>query len=384
VALFKSLSRFLSPAARPAPAVYLAAFGKHPGWNDHLDDLGLDTQPLINAKRLLYLQGISQNIDSGAWDKLADASDAAAPSDAGVLTSASGSNAAGVPADNAAAPAVALSAIPRLEHFRHDFLWYMPDEDLPDYLAGRLWSSSDGKGRDKYPMVVCSHVVNLPDCFCTHVVMPLLAQIHEKCLATTSSQAVRDLISSECDNLRSHIKDSLPPAPFTPHQLAAVANHPDMQGGGGTGGLQEGFHRVVYSFARGMSAFRIPAAKAATPRRPEHVRLPSCGMTSHDALLFYLRFALTFVDPSTPLFLIAPDQSLGNTPAGAAPWVDLIAGEPAPSNLFCIKAGTKSLPFTSDIPYTLDPSLIRAIDAHLAACAAAPDSAPLPPWPMFQ
>src|SRR5205085_2200920 len=102
-----SISRFLSPAAKPAPALHLAAFGKHPGWNDHLDDLGLDTAPLVNAKRLLYIQGISQNIDSGAWDKLEDT---APVSDGTPL----------------------LAPIARLDLFRHDFLWYMPGDSGPD------------------------------------------------------------------------------------------------------------------------------------------------------------------------------------------------------------------------------------------------------------
>ena len=68
-AFLKNLSRFLSPG-KSAPAAYLSAFGKHPGWNDHIDDLGLDTDALVTAKRLLYVQGISQNIDAGAWDAL--------------------------------------------------------------------------------------------------------------------------------------------------------------------------------------------------------------------------------------------------------------------------------------------------------------------------
>src|SRR5262245_24203118 len=122
-AFIKSLSRLLGTSSKPDPALYLAAFGKHPGWNDHLDDQGLDTDSLIAAKRLLYVQGISQNIDSGAWENLEQ-----------------------VPAD---AP---TQAVGRLDLFRHDFLWHMRQDGNSVMLAGRLWSSSDGKGRDKYPM----------------------------------------------------------------------------------------------------------------------------------------------------------------------------------------------------------------------------------------
>ncbi|HEY4329244.1 MAG TPA: hypothetical protein VGN88_05875, partial [Phycisphaerae bacterium] len=357
---------------------------------------------LVSARTLLYAQGISQNIDSGAWDKL-DATDPAATPN--------------------------LSSIARLDLFRHDFLWSMHDSgggtgDANVLLAGRLWSSSDGKGRDKYPMVLCAQLTEMPDRFATNIVLPFLAKVHEKCLTANSAETIRQLISHEREELRSHIKDSLSIEPLAPRQLAAIANHPDMHTAAPTPAAAaapvdgvpvadpaaaiaasasaatstapvpppsplratagEGFHRIVYQFARGMSAFRTPAAKATSPRRPEQVRLPSCGMSSRDALLFWMRFAYTFVDPSTPMLLFAPDQVIGGTTQTGAPWVDLIAGDPGPSNLFCIKAGTKSLPFTSDIPYTIDPSLVRAIDNHIAHCSSMADSSPLPPWPMFQ
>lgn len=349
-AFIKSLSRLLGSSGKAAPALYLSAFGKHPGWNDHIDDLGLDTDSLIAAKRLLYVQGINQNIDAGAWENLEQS-----PPDAPV------------------------NAIGRLDLFRHDFLWNMSTAGAGIILAGRLWSSTDGKGRDKYPMVLCAQLTELPDRFATAIILPFLAQVHDKCVSATSAETVRQVLTTERDNLHSHIKDSLALEPLTGRQLAAVAAHPGMQPNSAAAeGSASGFHRIVYQFAQGMSAYRINAPKSAAPRRPEHVRLPTCGMSPQDALLFWYRFALTFLDPATPLLLLAPDQG------AAAPWVDLIAGEPAPANIFCIKAGTKSLPFTSDIPYTLDPSLVRAIDTHLAACASAPENAPLPPWPMLQ
>ena len=49
---------------------YAVAFGKHPGWDDHIDEIGLDTDLLVRLKRVLYTEGLAGNIDSGAWDKL--------------------------------------------------------------------------------------------------------------------------------------------------------------------------------------------------------------------------------------------------------------------------------------------------------------------------
>src|SRR6266446_5584082 len=134
------------------PSAHFGAFGKHPGWNDHLDDIGLDTEPLIAAKQYLYVQGIGGVVDAGQWEALP-------PADA-------------------------------LAEFRHTFVWL----DGDNILVGKLWSSSDGKGRTKYPMVVCAHFANrtepgIPD------VLPLLDQLEQSCRATTSPDDVRRLVA---------------------------------------------------------------------------------------------------------------------------------------------------------------------------------------------
>jgi hypothetical protein len=347
----KSLSRLLGGAPKPEPALHLAAFGKHPGWNDHLDDQGLDTAPLINAKRLLYMQGISHNIDSGAWDKLD-------PQD----------------------PGAALEAITQLEMFRHDFLWHMPTPEGAVLLAGRMWSSSDGKGRSKYPMVLCAEVKDLPERFASQVVLPFLAQVHEQCAAASTAEMVRQIIQSQGAALRGRMTEAVSGEPLTARQLAVVARHADMcasdPGSSSSGGAGGGFHRIVYQFVKGMAAYRASSGSRSTPARPEQVRVPTCGMCPADALFFWLRLALTFLEGTTPLLLLAPNQP-------RAPWVDVIAGEPSPQNLFCIKAGPKNWPFTSDIPYTLDPTLVRAIDAQIRECVAAAESAPVPAWRGF-
>jgi len=102
------------------PAVYLGAYGKHPGWDDHIDDIGLDTESLLLAKQVLYVDGIGGQIDSGVWDKLRDNE--------------------------------------RLPEFKHIIVWKRGNA----FLIGRMWSSRDGKNRTKYPMIACSHCLNVP------------------------------------------------------------------------------------------------------------------------------------------------------------------------------------------------------------------------------
>ena len=132
--------RRLSPNGR---YVALAAFGKHPGWDDHVEDLGLETESLNLAKTVLYVNGIGGQIDSGAWEK--------------------------------------LDAEHQLPAFRHVFVWQRSGQ----FLIGRLWSSSDGKGRKRYPMVVCLHFAGVPLGWALKPALALLAQLEEGCLAAT-------------------------------------------------------------------------------------------------------------------------------------------------------------------------------------------------------
>ncbi len=134
------------------PSVHLGAFGKHPGWNDHMEDIGLDTDSLLTAKRLLYLQGIAANVSAGTWEQCEESS--------------------------------------RLPTFNHVFYWERGDQ----YLLGRMWSSRDGKGRGHYPMVLCAHIAGKP-APCAEDVGQCLEQIHHRCLETVSSGTVRNSLA---------------------------------------------------------------------------------------------------------------------------------------------------------------------------------------------
>src|SRR5262249_35748729 len=116
------LKKFLADDASRLPAqngryLALGVFGKHPGWDDHIEDLGLETETLNLAKRVLYIEGVGGQIDAGAWEKLDPAQ--------------------------------------RTDGFNHVFLWQRGGQ----FLLGRMWSSSDGKGRTRYPMVLCAHCI---------------------------------------------------------------------------------------------------------------------------------------------------------------------------------------------------------------------------------
>src|ERR1019366_6712287 len=132
--------------------VALAAFGKHPGWDDHVEDLGLETDSLNLARLMLYIQGVGGQIDTGAWEKLKDEQ--------------------------------------RLAAFNHTFVWQRGGQ----FLMGRMWSSSDGKGRTRYPMILCAHCIGLPLGWALENVLPRLVEIEDACKATKSAEDVRSIL----------------------------------------------------------------------------------------------------------------------------------------------------------------------------------------------
>src|SRR6185503_18295903 len=142
-------ARRLSPSGR---YVALAAFGKHPGWDDHVEDLGLETESLNLAKTVLYVNGIGGQIDSGAWEK--------------------------------------LDAAQQLPAFKHVFVWQRSGQ----ILVGRLWSSGDGKSRKRYPMVICLHFMGVTLGWALKHALPALAELEEECARTTSAADVRSLL----------------------------------------------------------------------------------------------------------------------------------------------------------------------------------------------
>ena len=91
----------------------LAGFGKHPAWDDHIDDIGLTTETLVSVRQILYSEGIARQVASGAWARLEERGQA-------------------------------------LE-FDHRFVWSREAQSV----IGGIWASRDGKGRTHFPLIVC-------------------------------------------------------------------------------------------------------------------------------------------------------------------------------------------------------------------------------------
>ena len=307
------------------PKVALAAFGKHPGWDDHVEDIGLETESLIMAKAILYVAGIGGQIDRGAWEKLEPGQ--------------------------------------QMPGFNHFFLWRRGEQ----FLLGRIWSSVDGKGRSRYPMVLCAHCVALPLAWAILNVGAQLDEIQKKCAATDSAEEVKSIMASALADLRARVAafSSGPPGAHpTEVDRRKFLESPAL------GPVREGLSRVIHQILSQMSSYSpFAGATKLSDFRPQQIRLPRGVDSVKEALLFWDQILKIILLPNSPRLLVASiDQ----------PWLDVTVGEPETHELFSLRATDKKIPPASTVPYTLDEATKRRTEEIASAMLA--DDGTKPPF----
>lgn len=313
------------------PRASVAVFGKHPGWDDHIDDVAIDAELLSQTKRWLYVEGIRAIVDDGAWDK--------------------------------------LEADQVLEEFDHVFFWRVGGA----CVLGLLWSSRDGKGRTRYPMAVCVHGRNLPQAWFFETALPLLERMREQFKQTTSAGEVRSMLERGRAEIAA-AADSQPEASaeddLDARALSRLADLPQFSG---EGGQHVGLQRVLYQIDRDMRAFgpaeggrRNDRSSSDTSLRAKHLRVPTGGGSANRIIHTWLSVMADHVEPRVPLLVILPP---------GAEWCDLIVGEPTESSLRCLRITPKAMPLATDVPYTIEDAFVaqvhKAIDASRAGQSAA-------------
>ena len=214
-AIKKIVKRFYPKGQdKPPEKVVVAAFGKHPAWDDHIDDIGLDTDTLITAKRILYVQGIGGNIDSGSWSKLREDQ--------------------------------------QIEDFNHAFVWCGGH----NIIVGRLWSSRDGKGRTSYPMVVCVQCCQLSLEWIFENILPGLKKIERACVETTSAGEVRTTIENAQKEFRQLAQQCPPCADLLQIHSGALTKIAECFEAGGN---HEGLLRILYNIERETERYKSDA-----------------------------------------------------------------------------------------------------------------------------
>jgi hypothetical protein len=273
------MTRFLTVFLRDqlGGRLHVAGFGKHPAWDDHIDDVGLETETLVIAKQLLYSQGIAGQLASGAWDQLEKTSQSL--------------------------------------QFDHRFIWARKGQAL----VGTILASSDGKGRARFPMVVCVQA-EMSVLHAVLLYLPFVESLGKRCQAAASRQEFRELLS-----LASGEPDAFRAFPDG-HTVSA---HPEFQG--------DDF--LVQALEHLSEALRRNKPSRFSGGNPNKVsfRLPAISVRTPENLEFWTGYLESWVRLQVPYLALV---SVGRLP------VDVIVGEPTPTDFFCLRAKEAALPLT--------------------------------------
>lgn len=298
--------------------IFVAAFGKHPGWDDHLEenseapDLGVRTPSLVWTKKLLYEQGVGRNIDTGSWEK--------------------------------------LDSTQRLEEFRHHFFWH----GETGMIGGVLWSSRDGRGRARYPMVLAAHAVGTHRRWTIGAMFPRLEKLRAECQGTERATDVSSYLDRTRTDLRSALAESGASQSPISDQLAQFVVHPQF------GNENEGLLRVCYQLQSQLGPFARGRynGREARNARSQELRVPAAGRDPVAIFISWTQLLRLYVDEKVPLLIVWPEGES---------WVDVVIGQPTPEDFFCLRTTPLQQPFVSDIPFGLDPTFCQETKARLDA-----------------
>jgi hypothetical protein len=297
--LFKRLLGDADPAATRSAS--LAVFGKHPGWNDHLDDQGLDTAALVALKRTLYLEGLARNIDAGNWE--------------------------------------ALAPEKRLSGFDHALLVQSPEAGL---MLGRIWASSDGRGRRQYPMIAVAQVTGVPRSAAIAAAWPVVREVESACRATAQAPQVIAAVDAGRAKLQGQVAQ-MPSAVDPGPDLDAVRRLR------ASAGLDNGcWPRILYRFEDALNAgqWRVAAGRGEHVPPGTDLRVPAGPGEPPENLAAWAALVEAAAG-RVPAYLFAP---AGND------WVDIFLHAPSPQQIFALQTNTQRIPLVTDIPFTLDPA----------------------------
>lgn len=305
--MIRSIGKSLTGLGK-SPRVVVGAFGKHPAWDDHIEDQGLATDELVEVRRRLYADCIAGNINAGEWGK-----------------------------PDQPAPAW-------LVDFGHVFLWRL---EAGSVIAGRLWPSRDGRKRTKYPMVVVAQCDNVGLTWIAQNVLPRLERLQQQCIDATSQEGVIAAVQSAQSDLSAAVSGAGPEDDNAALRLAMdrLLQSPLAEG------TRTALYRVQYQLERELGGYLAAgrAPKQPLPPRGQHMRIPVAIDPPETDLLAWTRYVLRQIAPEASAFISKPLN---------AGWVDVSVGELSPQLVFPLRAGAEHVAPASEVPYTINDAFI--------------------------
>lgn len=295
--------------------VRVGAFGKHPAWEDHTEDLGTFTPALARLKKLLYENGIRGCIDAGAW---------------------------GVPGE---------PSPEWLVDYGHHFAFRVSPNEL---IVGLLWPSRDGRGRDRYPMIVAVHTTNLSARRVFERLLPKLERARELISGATTREGVCESVASvQADLDRSLPSFGTPSDDPVPGPAAA-----EYCRSGPLSASPETLQRVFYEMHQEWAGY-LNGARGGRggPVSAHHLRAPAESETGA-AFAGWSSLLDARLRAGVAWMLLKPLKSS---------YIDAIVGEATTDQFLCIRSGPRRMPLASDVPYELpagfDEECRRAVEA---------------------
>jgi hypothetical protein len=279
------MTRFLKIFLRDRlnQTVQLAGFGKHPAWDDHIDDLGLATETLVAVRRILYSEGIASQVSSGAWNRLEEAGQAM--------------------------------------EFDHRFVWSREAQSV----IGGIWASSDGKGRGHFPMVVCLQIA-VDGRRAVRGFLAPLEQLGADFRGAKEQKKFRDVFAeAQCRLLRRN--EGAVGIGSDPISETSAGDLPKQR--------EEAILNGMVALSQGVRTYQKRGAR--DTEASAHFRLPAISPRRKESLEFWTGYLETRLDFRLPCLTIAS--------AGLGP-IDVIAGEPEFRHFFCLRAPESDLPMT--------------------------------------
>ena len=218
----------------------------------------------------------------------------------------------------------------RLREFKHDFLWKRGEA----FLMGRIWSSRDGKNRTKYPLVVCTHCLNLPFDWALIKVSQCLDDVERQCKSARLAGEVREVLRQALAELRASVANcdgELCRGDFDARTFVQRL---------GLDENQQGLYQVIYSVHTQLARYMAGSgAKSASDSKAGQIRLPAVVGLAAENLNFWSRFLESQLERNVPVLLILPLQES---------WVDATCGEPASREFFSLRAKPEVLAVASE------------------------------------
>lgn len=311
-------------------SITVASFGKHPGWTDFMDHLGVKSELVVRAKNDLVIGAVGTLIAQQRWDA--------------------------VPSDKASSPS--------------HWLWMWQEES--SFLIGLTWPSQDGiTPPRRFPMTLCAHCTGVDVFWAVEHVLPLLLASARELKAAKTKEEVADvlqMLQQKCQGLRpvgTLSTDGYLARAEQCIQARWMATAPDSVA------------RVLYFLRTELANLGI-ASKEVSRKKQDlfpALRLPCSLDAPAVSLGGILAFLRTQIDNSAPLVLICPAQEA---------WCDVFFGklwpgaeikgsaedlkrfqEVALNNALRLRQSPAAIPLTTETPYQLDSEFSTQLEATL-------------------